>query len=83
MVRPSKTRAEREILQVVILIQAVIPAIPRVPKDWIELEEDLKRIGCHGLLKKPWNLKDKGMVQELIVGVPNQYDNTVKTNLNA
>ena len=43
-----------------------------------KLEEDLERIGCAGLLNKPWSLKDKGLVRELLLGVSNQFDLTVR-----
>ena len=38
------------------------------------LEDDLQRIGCIGLMSKLWSIKDKKMVREVIIGVPNQYD---------
>ena len=43
-----------------------------------ELEEDLERIGCAGLLNKPWNIKDEGLVRELVEGARNQFDHTVR-----
>ena len=43
-----------------------------------ELEEDLERIGCASLLNKPWSLKDKGLVWELLLGMPKQFDLTVR-----
>ena len=43
-----------------------------------ELEEDLERIGCAGLLNKPWSLKDEGLVRELVQGAPNQFDLTIR-----
>ena len=46
-----------------------------------ELEEDLERIGCAGLLNKPWNIKDEGLVRELVNGAPNQFDHTVRGKL--
>ena len=29
-------------------------------------------------MSKPWSVKDKKMVQEVIIGVSNQYDLTVR-----
>ena len=78
VVRLARTKAEGKSLQLAILLWAIFPAILRAPKDCAVLE-DLRRIDCVGLLKKPWNLKDEGMVWELIVEVPNQYDLMVRT----
>ena len=55
-------------------LDTLVLVVSRAPKNHAKLEEDLKRIGCHELLTKSWNLKGENMVQELIVGVPNQYD---------
>ena len=35
-----------------ISLKAVVPGLPKNSKDRELLEEDLRRIGCHGLLKK-------------------------------
>ena len=43
-----------------------------------ELEEDLERIGCLGLLNKPWSLKDEGLVKELVQRAPNEFDLIVR-----
>ena len=66
-------RAEKDVPQVPIATWVVIPTIPRAPKDWADFKEDLKQIGCHKLMKQSWNLKDEGMVQELITEVSNHY----------
>ena len=44
----------------------------------MHLEEDLTEIGCIGLISKPWTVKDEKMVQEILTGVPNQYDLIVR-----
>ena len=56
----------------------MVPVIPKTPIARRELEEDLTRIGCVGLLNKPWNIKDEGLVKELVEGAPNQFDHTVR-----
>ena len=56
----------------------MVLVIPKTPIARRELEEDLTRIGCVGLLNKPWNIKDKGLVKELVEGAPNQFDHTVQ-----
>ena len=59
-------------------LRSVVPAIPKEPRERVHLEEDLTRIGCIGLLSKPWSVKDEGMVRELTTGAPNQYEGTVQ-----
>ena len=59
-------------------LRSVVSAIPEKPGERAYLEEDLTRIGCIGLLSKPWTVKDKRMVRELTIGAPNQYKRTVR-----
>ena len=55
-------------------LRSVVPAIPKEPGERAYLEEDLTKIGCIGLLSKPWTVKDERMVRELTIGAPNQYE---------
>ena len=59
-------------------LRSVVPAIPKEHGERAHLEEDLTRIGCIGLLSKPWAVKDERMVRELTKGTPNQYEGTVR-----
>ena len=59
-------------------LRSIVPAVPKEPGERAYLEEDLTRIGCIGLLSKPWTVTDEKMVRELIVGAPNQYEGTVR-----
>ena len=59
-------------------LRSIIPAILKEPGERAHLEEDLTRIGCIGLLSKPWSVKDERMVRELTAGAPNQYEGTVR-----
>ena len=52
-------------------LRSIVLAIPREPRERAHLEEDLARIGCIGLLSKPWSIKDERMVRELTTGAPN------------
>ena len=61
-----------------LILRSVVLAIPKEPGERAYLEEDLTRIGCIGLLNKPWTVKEEKMVRELIVGAPNQYEGTVQ-----
>ena len=71
-------RKEKGSVNVQVSLKAMVPVIPKTPIARRELEEDLTRIGCVGLLNKPWNIKDEGLVRELVEGVSNQFDHTVR-----
>ena len=58
-------------------LKAVVPGMPKSVKDRELLEEDLRRIGCHGFLEKPWGLRMEEMVAELIGEKDNRWDGTV------
>ena len=60
-----------------LMLKSVVPAIPKELGERAHLEEDLTRIGCIGLLNKPWSVKDERTVRELTTGAPNQYEGTV------
>ena len=61
-----------------ISLKAVVPGLPKNAKDRELLEEDLRRIGCHGLLGKPWGLRMEEMVAEIIGEKDNRWDGTVR-----
>ena len=61
-----------------LMLRSVVLAIPKEPSERAYLEEDLTRIGCIGLLSKPWTVKDERMVRELTIGAPNQYKGTIR-----
>ena len=59
-------------------LKAVVAGMPKSVKDRELSEEDLRRIGCHGLLRKPWGLRMEEMVAELIREKDNWWDETVR-----
>ena len=71
-------RKEKGSVNVQVSLKAMVLVIPKTPIARRELEEDLTRIGCVGLLNKPSNIKDKGLVRELVEGAPNQFDHTIR-----
>ena len=71
-------RKDKGSVNVHISFKALAPVVPKTLTARWELEEDLERIGCAGLLNKPWNVKDEGLVRELVEGAPNQFDYTVR-----
>ena len=57
--------------------KVVVPSIPKSMRDQDLLEEDLRRIGCHGFMGKPWGLRMEDMVVELLGDKDNRWDETV------
>ena len=70
-------RKDKGSINVQISLKALVPVVPKILTVRQKLEEDLERIGCAGLLNKPWNIKDEGLVRELVEGAPNQFDHPV------
>jgi hypothetical protein len=59
-------------------IRKIVPKVPRDKVERAELLEDLQTMGCSGLLKKPWGFKNEEVVRELLDGVSNEFDNTIR-----
>jgi hypothetical protein len=59
-------------------IRKIVPEVPRDETERGELLEDLQRMDCSGLLQKPWGFKDDRIVRELLDGVTNEFDNTIR-----
>ena len=54
-------------------LKALIPAIPREDGELQELAEDLRVMGCEGLLAKPWNLRAEDTLREFKFERGNQW----------
>ena len=48
-----------------VALKMVVPVIPRGAEEKVMLEEDLKQMGCHKLILRPWSIKYEKIVQEL------------------
>jgi hypothetical protein len=59
-------------------IRKIVPEVPREEAERGELLEDLQRMGCSGLLEKPWGFKDDRVVRELLDRATNEFDNTIR-----
>jgi hypothetical protein len=59
-------------------LQKIVPEVPRDETERGELLEDLQVMGCSGLLEKPWGFKDDRIVRELLDGVSNEFDNSIR-----
>ena len=58
-------------------LKAVVSGIPKSAKNRKLLGEDLRRIGCHGLMGKPWGLRMEDLVVELLCEKDNRWHGTV------
>ena len=59
-------------------LKGVVPGMPKSVRDRELLEEDLRRIGCHGFVGKPWGLQMEDLVVELLANKDNRWDGTVR-----
>ena len=59
--------------QVLIPLKNVSPAIPKKESELKELIEDLSRMGCEGLLAKPWSLRAEATLREFLFERGNQW----------
>ena len=57
-------------------LKAVVPGVPKNARDRELLEGDLRRIGCHGFMGKPWGLRMEDMVVELLGDKNNHWEGT-------
>jgi hypothetical protein len=59
-------------------LRKIIPEVPRNKSERVELLEDLQVMGCSGFLEKPWGFKDDRVVRELLDGVSNEFENSIR-----
>ena len=59
-------------------LKAVVPGVPKSVRDRELLEEDLRRIACHGFIGRPWGLRMEDMVVELLGDKDNRSHGTVR-----
>jgi hypothetical protein len=59
-------------------LRKIVPEVPRDENERGELLEDLQVMGCSGFLEKPWGFKDDRIVNELLDGVSNKFDNSIR-----
>ena len=60
-----------------ISLKNVVPAIPKRESELKELIEDLSRMGCEGLLAKPWNLRSEATLREFLSERGNHWERTM------
>jgi hypothetical protein len=59
-------------------LRKVVPEVPRNETERGELLEDLQTMGYSGLLGKPWGFKDDRIVRELLDGVSNEFEHSIR-----
>jgi hypothetical protein len=59
-------------------LRKIIPEVPRDQSERAELLEDLQVLGCSGFLEKSWGFKDDRIVRELLDGVSNEFENSIR-----
>ena len=59
-------------------VKPLIPTIPTDDKEFWELKEDLRAMGCEGLLARPWNVQSEDMLREFLFLRGNQWDETTR-----
>jgi hypothetical protein len=59
-------------------LRKVVPEVPWSETERGELLEDLQTMGCSGLLEKPWGFKDDRIVRELLDGVSNEFEYSIR-----
>jgi hypothetical protein len=59
-------------------LRKIVPEVPCDEAERGELLEDLQVMGCSGFLKKSWGFKDDRIVRELLDGVSNEFDNSIR-----
>jgi hypothetical protein len=54
-------------------MRPIVPAIPTDDADLRQLGEDLRKMGCEGLLAQPWNVQDDKVLREFKFPRGNQW----------
>ena len=61
-----------------VALKTVVLVIPRGVEEKAMLEGDLRKMGCHGLMQRPWCIKYEKIVQELQQKQDNRWHGTVR-----
>ena len=56
-----------------VVLKAVVPVVPRGAKERAMLEDDLRQMGCYGLMERPWCFKYEKVVAELLADRDNRW----------
>jgi hypothetical protein len=73
-----EVREEDEREEMPISFKNVSPAVPEKESELEELIDDLRRMGCEGLLQKPWNVRTELTLREFKYERGNQWERTIR-----
>ena len=62
-----------------ILMKPLVLAIPTDDEELRELGEDLRKMGCEGLLGQPWNVQEDNVLREFKFAQGNQTNQWIGT----
>ena len=48
-------------------LRNVTPVVPEDDRECAMLKDDLYKLGCVGLLERPWNIKNEEFVQQFVM----------------
>ena len=57
-------------------VKPLLPTIPADDKEYQELKEDLRAMGCGNLLVQPWNVESEDTMREFLILRGSQWDET-------
>jgi hypothetical protein len=60
-------------------MKPLVPAIPTDDEELRELGEDLRKMGCEGLLGQPWNVQEDNVLREFKFAQGNQTNQWIGT----
>jgi hypothetical protein len=59
-------------------LRKVLPVYPTDVLEYEALSKNLIRMGCSGLLNRPWGFREEHMVRDLIGELSNEYNGTIR-----
>jgi len=62
-------------------LKSVAPILPKKDEKKTQLIDDLTKMGCEGLLLEPWEIRSKAMVQEFQAARSNEWEGTIRRDL--
>jgi hypothetical protein len=71
-------KEEDEVGLVMIPLKNVIPTIPKKEFEMKELVEDLTRMGCEGMLAKPWNVRNEAVFRGFLFTRGSQWERMMR-----
>ena len=64
--------------KVTIRLRTVAPRVPDDEEIRKQLDADLMKMGCDGLREHSWDLRNEGVVREVLINSTNKWDYTLR-----